>query len=96
MASELINFYGLFPSHVQKFGPILEVARYKPLACWDYGFESPRMCGCLSLVLCVVTQRFLGPPDHSSRRVLLIVCVSDCNLETSTIRRPMPIRVVEL
>ena len=45
------------------------------------------MDGCL---LCFVRQRPVRRADHSSRGVLPTVCVVECNLETSRMRRPFP------
>jgi len=57
----------------------------RPLACWDYEFESHRGHGCLSVVsvVCVVRYRSLRRADHSSRGVLPTVvrrCVWSRNL----------------
>jgi len=49
----------------------------RPLACWDWGFESCRGRGSRLGVLCVFRYRCLRWADHSSRWVLLrVVCLS--------------------
>jgi hypothetical protein len=67
-----------------------------PLACWDCGFELSWGHGSLSLVIVVCCQvevsatgrSFVqGSPTESG--------VPECDLETSTMRRPRPIRAVE-
>jgi hypothetical protein len=62
----------------------------RPVACWDCKFKSRRGHGYLSCVCCVLSGRCLRQADHSSRRALPSVCVSECNLETSTMRKPWP------
>ena len=69
--------------------PIAVAARsLRPIACWNYGFESRREHGCLSLVsvVCVVRYRSLRRVDHRSKLVLRnLVCL--CDLGTSKVRR---------
>jgi len=46
---------------------------------------------CLLLVLCFVRYRSLRRADHSSRGVLpSMVCLTGCDRESSTVRRPWP------
>ena len=55
----------------------------RQLAFWDCGFESHRMHGCLSILLCVVKLKSLWRADHSPRGVLPTVvrrCVWSRNL----------------
>ena len=63
--------------------------RLRPLDCWDCGFESRLWNGCLSLVSVVCCQVDVSAMISYSSRV----CEYD--RETSTLRRPWPIRVVE-
>ena len=64
----------------------------QPIACWDYAFESRRGYGYLFLVNIVrLSGRGLcdGPitrPKESNR----LCCVTVCDLETSSMRRPWP------
>ena len=54
----------------------------RPIACWDCGFESRWVYGCLSLVSVVCCQSSLRLADLSSRRFLPTVvyhCVSSGN-----------------
>jgi hypothetical protein len=51
----------------------------QPIACWNWGFESPRRHGCLSVLCCVLSGRGLcdGPiprPKESYRLWCVIVC----------------------
>jgi hypothetical protein len=48
----------------------------RTLACWDCGFESRRGHGCLSSVLCIVTQWSLRLGDPSPREALPSMSVS--------------------
>jgi len=60
-------------------GSAVEGVILRPLACWDYGFESRRGHGCLSVVrvvCCQVQASLTGPicrPQVSYKYVLLIV-----------------------
>ena len=60
-----------------------------PLACWDYGFDSCRLHGCLSLVIFVCRGLFVGlitRPEKSE-------CgVSECDREASIMRMPWSTR----
>jgi hypothetical protein len=70
--------------------------RLRPLACSDYGFESRRGQGCLSLVSVVFCQvQFPATGRSLIPRSPTDCGVSECNLETSTKRKPMPTRAVE-
>jgi hypothetical protein len=68
----------------------------RPLTCSDCRFEYRRSIDdCLLWELCVV--RFLGKTDHSPRGVLPSeVGLTECDLETSTMRRFKLKRTVEL
>jgi len=51
---------------------------------------------CECCVLCVVRWNSLRRADHPSRGVLpTVMCPAECDLQTSTIRRLWPTRVVE-
>jgi hypothetical protein len=50
---------------------------------------------CLLCVLCVVRYRTLRRADHSSRGVLpSVMCLTECDHESSTMRRPWPSKSV--
>jgi hypothetical protein len=65
----------------------------RPLACWDCGFESLLVHGCLSLVSVVYCQVQVSATGRSLVQRSPSECgVSEFDLETSTIRRPRPTR----
>ena len=69
----------------------------RPLACWDYGFESCRRYECLSLVSVLCSQVELPVTCRSLARSSPTECgVSECDREISTMRRSRPTRVVDL
>ena len=64
--------------------------------CCDCGFESRRVHGYLSLwEVCVVRYRSLRRADCLSRGDVLRAVLSECDLETSTMRRSGPTGAVE-
>jgi hypothetical protein len=65
-----------------------------PLACWDCGFEYCRGHGCLSLVdVCCQVEVFAAGRSVVQRSPT--ECgVSECDLGTSTMRRPRTSRAV--
>ena len=66
----------------------------KPLAGWDYGFESHMGHGCLALLSAVYCQ--VSATGRSLVQRSPTECgMSECNLETSTIRRPSHNRAIE-
>jgi hypothetical protein len=68
----------------------------RPLACWDCGFESRRGHGCLSLVSVVCCQVEVSATGRSLVQRSPTECVvSERDLETSTMKRPRPIRALE-
>jgi hypothetical protein len=81
-----------------KLVSISVVARSKA---WVYGGSLAGIAGSnpagginvsLLRMLCVVRQRSLRRTDHSSRGVLPSACVSECDCEAWTMRRPLPNR----
>ena len=62
----------------------------RPIACWDYGFESRRGHGFLILVECCVSSYLCDGPiprlDESYHLWFVIVC----DLGASRMRRPLP------
>jgi hypothetical protein len=63
----------------------------RPLACWECGFESRRGYGYLSLVSVVYCQVEVSAPGWSLVHRSDTECVmSDCDHETSLMRRPWP------
>jgi len=72
----------------QQPAPPINITTVTPL--WDYGFESRRNLGCLSMcVLRVVRLRSLLWTDPSSRGFLpSVVCISERDGEASTIWSP--------
>jgi hypothetical protein len=75
----LVSTYAYWCLHMHM--PIPVAARSKAWVCGsslaDYGFESRRGHGCLSLTSVLCCQRSLRRADHSSRGVLLrVVCLS--------------------
>jgi hypothetical protein len=63
----------------------------QPLVCWDCGFESRRVHGCLSLVSVVCCQVEVSATGRSLVQRSPTDCgVSEWNVETSTRRRPWP------
>ena len=62
---------------VHPCGHALKGVGLRPLACWDFGFESRRGVEvCLLTVLCVVRYRSLHQADHSARVFLpSVVCL---------------------
>jgi len=68
----------------------------RPLFCWDCGFETRRGHGSLSLLSVVCCQVGVSATNRSLVQKSSTDCgVSECDLETSTMRRPRPIRAVE-
>jgi len=70
----------------------------RPLSSWDRGFESYRVDGCLSLVLLMLPvvgrglcDRLITRPEESYR-VWECVSVSECDLETSTMRQSRTVK----
>jgi hypothetical protein len=61
-------------------------------ACWEYGFESHRPYGCLFLVSVVLSATGRSLAQSSPTECGL----SECDCESSTMRRPRPNKVVEL
>ena len=95
----LIHFYGmLMPANpsgcaVQGVGTDhMYGVGLRPYAYWDWGFESHRGDGCLSLVSVVCCQVEVSATWHHSFRGVLpsVVCV--CNREASILWRPWPTR----
>jgi len=68
----------------------------RQLACWGSGFESRRDHGCLPLVSAECFQAEISASaDHSSRGVLPSeVYLSECDSESSILKRPWPTRAV--
>ena len=65
----------------------------RPFACWDSGFESCRGRGCLSHESVMFCQIEISATGRSFIRRSRTDCnVSECDRETSTMRRPRPIR----
>jgi hypothetical protein len=65
----------------------------RPLACWDYGFESPRRHGCMSLVRVVCCQVEVSATGWSLVQRSVTECgVSECDREASIMRRLWPTR----
>jgi hypothetical protein len=63
----------------------------RPLSCWDYGFESLRCHGCLSLVSVVYCQVDVSASDRPIVQGSSMECgVSECDREASIMRRPWP------
>jgi hypothetical protein len=89
----LVTYWTYWPQHL----PIPVAARSKA---WDCSRSLARTMGsnttrgmniCLSWVLCVVRKRSLRHAGHSSRGVLpTVVCLTVCDCESSTTRRPWP------
>ena len=68
----------------------------RPFAWWDWGFESRRRHGCLSLVSVVCCHVEVSTSGGSFVQRSPTECgVSECDLETSKVRRPRPTRAVE-
>jgi len=68
----------------------------QPLVCWDSGFESRRGHGCLSVVIVVRCQVEVSATVRSLvQRSPTECCVSECDIETSTVGRCRPTRAVE-
>jgi hypothetical protein len=66
------------------------------LACWDSGFEFRRGYGSLTLVIVVFCLVEVPATGQSLVRMSPKECsVPECDLETSTTRRPRPTRAVE-
>jgi hypothetical protein len=66
----------------------------RPLACWYCGFESRRPHGCLSVCCecCVLSDRGISDEPITVQRSPTECGVSECDLETSALRRPRPTR----
>jgi len=63
----------------------------RPLCCWDYGFESRRGHGYLSLVSVVCCQVQVSVTSWSLVQRSLTECgVSECDSEASIMRKPWP------
>ena len=63
----------------------------RPLACWDYEFESRRWHDCLSLVSVVYCQVKFSASDWSFVQRNPIECgVSECDRKSSIMRWPWP------
>jgi hypothetical protein len=68
--------------------PILVAARSKALACWDCGFESLEVYGCVSLVSVVYCQVEIYASRRSLHQRSPSDCgVSECDGEASSVRR---------
>jgi hypothetical protein len=80
-------------------GPIVRTiygAGLWPFACWDSGFESRWRHGCLSLVSGMCCRVYFSATGWSLVQRSPTECgVSECDLKTSTMRRPMPNMAVE-
>jgi hypothetical protein len=74
-------------------GSTVWAAGLRPLACWDYGFESRRGHGCLSVVSDVCCQVEVFASGRSLIQRSATDCgASKCDREASTMRRPWPTR----
>jgi hypothetical protein len=58
----------------------------RSLACWDFGFESRRGHGYLSVMSVVCCQAKLSARGRSL--IQSVLCLIECDLETSTVRKP--------
>ena len=68
----------------------------RPVACWDWGFESRRGHGSLFLVSVVCGQVEVSATGRTLVQRTPSECgESQCDLGTSTMRRPRPNRTVE-
>ena len=68
----------------------------RPLAGWDYGFESRREHVCLSVVIVVCCQVEVSATDRSPIQRSSTECdVTEYDLETSTMRKSRLTRAVE-
>ena len=77
-------------------GRAVEGVCLRPLACGDCEFEYRRRHGCLSLVCVVCCQMDVSANGRALARRSPAECgVSECDLLTSTMRRPRPTRAVE-
>jgi hypothetical protein len=66
-----------------------------PLACWYCGFESRLRHGYLSVVeCCVLSSRGVSEGPITVQRSPTECGVSECDLETSAMRRSRPTRAV--
>jgi len=85
------HYHKYLPSFAHPSGCMVWGVGLQPLTCWDCGFESHQGHGCLSLVSVVCCQ-----VEISVRGQLLVqrsptkYGVSECDLKTSTMRRPGP------
>jgi hypothetical protein len=67
----------------------------RPFARWDYGFESPRRHGCLSVVIVVCCQVEVSASGWSFVQRSPTECgVSECDRETSIMGGPGPLGAV--
>jgi hypothetical protein len=78
---------------ISRSRPLFVAVCLRQLACWDCGFEFLRGQGCVSLVNVVLLGTFLCDVPIPLSEESYVVCESD--LETSTLRRPRPMRVAE-
>jgi hypothetical protein len=80
-------------------GPIVRTiygAGLWPFTCWDSGFEFRWRHGCLSLVSGMCCRVYFSATGWSIVQRSPNECgVSECDLKTSTMRRPMPNMAVE-
>ena len=68
----------------------------RPLICWDCEFETRRAHGSLSLVSVVCCEVEVSATNLQLAQKSSTDCgVSECDLETSTMRRPKSIKAVE-
>ena len=67
-----------------------------PFAGWDSGLESCRGRGCLSHEIVVFCETEISATGRSFIKSSPTDCsVSECDRETSTVRRPSPLGTVE-
>jgi hypothetical protein len=87
--SVIFTLYKYIPNFTDPGGLAVWGVGLRPLACWDFGFESRRGHGCLSLVSVVCFQADVSATGWSLVQRSPTECgVSDCDREASIMRRP--------
>jgi hypothetical protein len=100
----IYKYFSYFRNYIQYCADPSGQAGLRPLACWDYGFESSRGHMSVPCECCVLSGRSLCvglitlPEDpyrvSCSVCVCVCVCVSKCDCEASIMRKPWPRRVL--